>query len=101
MRPLGGHHRRLGLGRDHPSTSIDSSPRSAKRGSQLRQGGGGRRVARDPPAAWRTRDQLVGDLLGESEQLVPVIARRREASGVSQVQEVLVRKRDEKLVQDG
>src|SRR5439155_24914073 len=65
------------------------------------QGRRGRAVARHDEQLHAPLDELLGDLEAEALELLRVAPAVREARRVAEVDEVLVRQRDEQLVQDG
>ena len=86
-------HGRVRLGRDH------ADDRDAQLGLELRQGGGGGRVARDHDELDALRLEERADLAGEAADLVERPRPVREPRSVAEIDEILVRQRHEALVQ--
>ena len=86
-------HRRVRLGRDHTHDG------DAQLGLELRQGGGGGRVAGDDDELDALRFQERADLAGEAPHFVERARPVRQPGAVAEVDEILMRQRDEALVQ--
>ena len=84
---------RVRLGRDH------ADDRHPELGLELGQRGRGRRVAGDDDQLDALRLEEQADLAGEAAQLVERARAVRQPGAVAEVDEVLVRERDEALVQ--
>ena len=86
-------HGRVRLGRDHADDG------DAQLGLELRQGGRGRRVAGDDDELDALRLEVGADLAREAAHLVERTRPVGQPRAVAEVDEVLVRQRDEALVQ--
>ena len=88
-------HRGVRLGREDADHGHVEPP------LEVGQRGGGRGVARGDDQLHALLLEVAGDLAGEAADLVERPRAVREPRAVAEVHEVLVRKRDEALVQDG
>ena len=94
-----GGHRSQSPGADD-AEHVDSERRLHHPPLQVGQRGSGGRVARDHEQLGAPPHELVGDLRREARELARRALSVGEAPRVTQIQEVLLRKRDEQLVQD-
>ena len=93
----GGRRGEPRLGRDHAHHRHAAVELLAQRGQRRRRG----RVAGHHEQLRAAVEQDARELAGEAEQLVRAAVAVREASGVAEIEKVLVRKRHEALVQHG